>query len=177
MWDNLILQRVNALITWWHFLSVSKEHDCWRPAIKKQQSWYMTFYIRTIQQIHKVFKVNVKMSRCWYSGTEWPACCFWSLRELSQISFNGLSHTRDSSRRAGACLFPPRFAFQHVITALRRWRGWGRAMFRAPRSLPFRDACLLEGFFYRKAAGRWLGKLRGKVSGSLRWIPFCLFLY
>lgn len=164
MWNNLILLCANALITWWHFLCVSKEHNCWKLAINSSADIWSISGPLISANIYKIFKENTKMSWHWYSGNGRPVCCFWSLRELSRISFNELSHTGDSSRRAGACMIPPRFAFQHVITVLRRWQGRG-SPFRAPHSLPFCDACLLKGFIYHH---KETGKTRRKCSWQPR---------
>lgn len=74
-----------------------------------------------------------------------------------------------------ADILPWRFASQHLI-ALQEEDGKETEQRSIRLTLPFRDACLLKGFVYHKAASRWLGKLRGNVSGTLGWINFCTLL-
>lgn len=99
------------------------------------------------------------------------ACCW------SALMCSGVGYRIFINGRIHQCLHkqPWRFAFQHLITWAGRWRGRGRAMFSMTRSLPFRDACLLKGFIYHKAASRWLGRLHRNVSGTLEWINFLCF--
>lgn len=180
MWNNLILPCANALITWWHCLSVSKEHNCWRLAINNSSAdvWSSISGPFNSANIYKRFKVNIKVGWLWYSGSGQPTGCFWSLRELSRISLNGLALSQRRFIKKSRCLHVsttlcvPACNYCAEKVARQRLSGVPYASLAA-----ICDACLLKGFIYHKAAGRWLGKLGRNASGSLGWILFCVFLY